>query len=999
MILGAVRARAAQSVMLLVLAGLLTAAAVAAPWYGLTVASRVAAADVAAAPAAQRVLTLQRQGTVQGGNAQASLTDFGRSVSDQLTITGATAILGAVRPMVYRPNTANAASSVMPVAYRDDLCSHVRLTGTCPAAAGDTAISGDAAKRLELKPGDPLPVRQSPGSDPLMLRVTAVYEIDDASSAYWSNPAYRAQASLDPVFTALATFNAPELSTPVFVTDIEVPEPLMRGDNGYRLGEVVSAARPELIAAGTEITDPTRDLLRRIGDDRTSVLLGVLIALGQVLLLGWAALGLAGRATLPGRRDDVGLLKLRGNTRGGMLRMTSGQHLPPLAAGVLAGVPIGVVAGRLLAGGLPVRSELWLALLGTLAAAITVLVVAMLVLVAVDAAMLRLPIATLLRRASPKRRGRAADVLDLILIALAAAAIYQARSGDQPTGLGVVAPTLTVLAIALVLARLLRSGTEWAGGLAVRQGRLRSGLAAVQVSRQPAADRVFVLVATAVAMLALGAGSLTAADQDRVARAGVELGAERVLTVGAGSTTAFLAAVRKADPDGRTAMAVVADLNSNPPILAVDSSRLAAVARWRADFGPQLALPTAIAQARPPAPLPLITSDRLELRLRNGRPLPALLTATLQQEKDGATVEAKFDNIGVGEQTVTARVPACAVAPGCRFVRFQLATPVTETGRPAPGPLVVEGLRQLGPDRQILGPEQLGDVKRWFTDISGVALELAMTGGKLSMTAGDTRGQTPGDRVYAAEAPRPLPVVLAGPAPEEWRFDDPSSPRFGAGENPVTVVADVAVLPVLGNAGMMVDLDAARRTAADANLVGVYQVWLAPGASDAIVDRLREAGLTVVSDRTTADREEQLAAQGGAAAARFGLLTVVIGLLLAAGAVGVTAAADRDSYAAQLRSLRVQGLSEPSAVAAGYLGVAALMVVGLLAGILAARLAVPIVDLTAPPFGDGWRVLRPPGPLAWAALGVAALVAAATLAVTGVLSARPLARKVRGDAR
>ena len=999
MILGAVRARVAQSLMLLVLAGLLTTAAVAGPWYGLTVASRVAAADVAAAPAAQRVLSMQRQGTVQGGDARASLTEFGRSVSDQLTITGATPLLGATRPMVYRSNALNAASSAIPVAYRDDFCGHVRLTGTCPAAAGDAAISGETAKRLKLEPGEPIPVRQSPGAEPVPLRVTAVYELDDPTSAYWANPAYRAQASLDPIFTVLESFNAQQLATPVFVTDIEVPEPLLRGDNGYNLRRVVSAARPELIAAGTEVTDPTRDLLRQVGDDRTSVLLGVLVALGQVLVLGWAALGLAGRATLPGRRDDAGLLKLRGNTRGGMLRMISGQHLPPLAAGVVLGVPIGFLAGWQLAGGLPVRSELWLALLGTLAAAVIVLLVAMLVMVAVDAVMLRLPIATLLRRAAAKRRGRAADILDLILLALAAAAIYQARSGDRPTGLGVVAPALTALAIALVLARLLRSVTEWAGGLAVRQGRLRTGLAAVQVSRQPAADRVFVLVATAVAMLALGAGSLAAADRDRIDRAGVELGAERVLTVGAGSTTEFLAAVRKADPDGRTAMAALVDFNSNPPILAVDSSRLAAVAGWRAEFGPQTALPAAIADARPPAPLPLITGDRLELRVRNGRPLPALLTVTMQQEKDGATVEAKFDNIPPGEQIVTARVPECAVAPGCRFVRFQLSTPITETGKPTPGPVVIEGLRQLGPDRQILGPEQLGDVKRWFTDITGVALELSTTGGKLTMTAGDTRGQTAGDRVYAAEVPRPLPVVLAGPPPQEWRFDDASSPRFGAGENPMAVVADVPVLPVLGNAGMMVDLDAARRTAADANLVGAYQVWLAPGASDAVVDRLRDAGLTVVSDRTTADREEQLAAQGGAAAARFGLLTVIIALLLAAGAVGVTAASDRDAYAAQLRSLRVQGLSEPSAVAAGYLGIAALVVVGLIAGLLAAELAVPIVDLAAPPFGDGWRVVPPPGPLGWAALGLAALAAAVTLAVTGVLSARPLARKVRGGLR
>jgi len=59
-IVGAVRARGPQSAMVLILAALLAAAAAAAPWYGLAVASRVATADVAAAPAAQRVVSVRR---------------------------------------------------------------------------------------------------------------------------------------------------------------------------------------------------------------------------------------------------------------------------------------------------------------------------------------------------------------------------------------------------------------------------------------------------------------------------------------------------------------------------------------------------------------------------------------------------------------------------------------------------------------------------------------------------------------------------------------------------------------------------------------------------------------------------------------------------------------------------------------------------------------------------------------------------------------------------
>ncbi|MEV6495374.1 ABC transporter permease, partial [Actinoplanes sp. NPDC051633] len=430
------------------------------------------------------------------------------------------------------------------------------------------------------------------------------------------------------------------------------------------------------------------------------------------------------------------------------------------------------------------------------------------------------------------------------------------------------------------------------------------------------------------------------------------------------------------------------------PVLSVDSDRLAAVARWRSEYGPVTALTDAVRAARLPAALPLITGGSLELRARNGRTAPAQITAVLQHEGTGAAVEAVFRNVRPGQSTVTTSVRGCAVAPGCRLVRWQITIPVDRDGTP----ITLLDLRQRGPDAEIAGPAVLGDVSRWYPDVSGVALQLTAGRDGLTMVAPDPGEAAAGDKVYAADAARPLPVVLAGRPPEEWRFDDPVSARFGVQPAPVRVVGTAAVLPVVGAQGMLADLDTVRRYAADAEAGGDFQVWLAAGAPPSIVDKLRAAGLTVTADRSTAQRSAALAERGEVAGARFGLLTALAALLIAAAAVAVSATADREPFAEQLRALRVQGLTERAAVGAAYAGTLAPIAAALAGGVLTAVLAVRIAGVTAPRFTDGWRVVAAPAALGATPLAVAVLTAAVVLALTGWAAVRALTRRIRdGD--
>jgi hypothetical protein len=317
-----------------------------------------------------------------------------------------------------------------------------------------------------------------------------------------------------------------------------------------------------------------------------------------------------------------------------------------------------------------------------------------------------------------------------------------------------------------------------------------------------------------------------------------------------------------------------------------------------------------------------------------------------------------------------------------------------------PEPISVRGLQQLDPPGVILDPARLADIARWRSGTTGVALDLTASGGALTLAldAGQDRLQERGTTAYAVDTVLPLPVVLAGAAPEGWQFGEPTLLSLGSEPTPVRVVRTVAALPVVGRGGGLADLDATRRVIGDATPPGEFQVWLAPGAPPGIVGALTRAGLTVATDETVGDRTAHLAGQAPAVVTRFSLIAGAVVLLLAAAAVGVAGAVDRRSRLEQLRALRVQGLPGRVAVVTAYAGIAAPILAGLAAGLASAALARPLVRITLPPFTDGWDVLPAPSALGLAPLALAGLIALLALGLTGWLAVLPLTRRLRREA-
>jgi hypothetical protein len=616
---------------------------------------------------------------------------------------------------------------------------------------------------------------------------------------------------------------------------------------------------------------------------------------------------------------------------------------------------------------------------------------------------LRSPVVALLRRVPPRHRGWRAEVFDLVVVVVAVAGVYQghadlARAGEA-SFLALLAPGLVGLAAALVIARILPWLAGIVGRSAVANGRAGAALAALHLARRPGTQRVFavlVVSASVVSTTTLFWHTATRAWSDRAVQA---VGAHRVLTVQAATSTALLAAVRDADPEGRHAMAAArtAGPDVEDRVLAVDTSRLAAVVDLPASYG----LPDPAALARllhPPSPDPLAVLDG-PITVDAGGPAdlgPAYAVTLRLQVADRAGRLLAVD-IGPLEQprrTYTGEVAGCA--GGCRLISIELVSPA-RIRESLGGSVEVHGIAQG--DGEIASAALLGDISRWRPPAGAVGVGTVLRAGdgvlRVSLFTGPMpNSQRVDPRVFVVDAPTPLPVVLAGARPEAGRAGDERITVLGTERVAFQVVATAAVLPRLGDVGVLADLEYAQRLLGRAGEAASLEVWLSPDAPAGVVDDLAGRGVQVIHEDTRAAAVNRLAEQGPGVALRFQLFAAGIVLLLAAGTIVVTAAVERHPRVEELTALRAQGLDAASVRVAAYAGPAVMVAGGLLTGLVAAVAAGSIVTASMPVFADDWHLLpllTGPRPVP---LGLAGLAAVAVLGPAAMLGATRIARAV-----
>jgi hypothetical protein len=303
------------------------------------------------------------------------------------------------------------------------------------------------------------------------------------------------------------------------------------------------------------------------------------VAAAQVLLLCWFCLFLAVRHTAEERRPDIGMLKLRGASRWRVWALTVQQSGLPMLAGAVCGLgpwlPAALALVRWNSAGVPLADG---GLLSVAAAAVAVLGA----LAGGDrrrVALARHAVTGLLRRVPSRRSGWRADAVDLVVVLVALAGIYQAWSASAARSTRPPSRCSRRLSWRWPSAcsgrgRCRCSRREWAPHRCARGGRAwrwppstwpgdraRTGWWPCSWSRSRCSARPTL--------------AWQSSDAAAHRRATQELGAARVLTVTADTTDRVLNAVRTADPDGRYAMAAarVPGGTNVGLALAVDATR------------------------------------------------------------------------------------------------------------------------------------------------------------------------------------------------------------------------------------------------------------------------------------------------------------------------------------------------------------------------------------------------------------------------------------------
>lgn len=1027
--LGALRARRAQTAVLLLIAALVTAAAVAAPFFVLAASGSVATRDVSSAPAGQRLVTVYRELDTSAESAS-----FDRYLSDvrrDLALPGFDQVAGVSIVGVVTGTAGRAAS---PLAARDGVCARVVLRGACPTDAHDALLSTRTAADLGVGVGDQVRFASPTLDTPLSLRVSGLYQPREPTAPYWGTgrlladgvtdtarpaAADRPRGTPDAVFVSWDGMRASRIVGTTYTVDRIATPAALTARGAADVGQAVQDGQARLKADGYRVDTDLPDLIGQILRDQRSIQLGVPLGAGQLVLFGWYALFLAVSAGATDRRADIGLLKLRGLPRRRIWSLAFQQSALPVLAGLVPGGLLGWLVARLLAGGIADAGQLRLALLAAGGAAVGAVLGGLFTALVAERRTVRSDVVDLLRRtpggeapavgrSAGRRRYRGSRVrrgqlVDLTLAVLALAGVYQVHAGGQGDGLVALAPGLVAFAAGLLAARLLAPVAGRVARAGLGGGHLRATLTGTYLARRPNLDRLFALVAIAAALAGYAALAWGTAAAARHERAVQEVGADRVLTVEPVATGALLSAVRRADPSGRYAMAAVQTATTGTPaVLAVDSTRLAAVAAWSPRYGSTPA--RLVTLLHPPTPAPVaVVADRLrfDVTVTALGARPAYLAAILTGP-DGERVLAGYGPLTLGRHDYEAASAACATPPGCRLDGFALTGAPAVAGRPLDAPaagvdLVLHGVTGTG---TVLGTAELADRARWRPTSdptsTGPLLSTDPTGLRIALPTADrfTDRTRRDGQVLLVDAPTPVPVVLAGQLRDAGLLGDPTVDLLAATAVPIRVAAQVPVLPRLGRAGALVDLDYADRLAADGGGPRLSQVWLADGAPPAIVDRLRAAGLRMLGDETVGARQARYAASGPAAALRFQLLGAALAVVLAAASVVLVAAVEREPRAEELAALRHQGLASPAARSVAFGGYAWLTGAATLTGLLVAPVDRLVTGAILPLFTDDWRVLPPPGLLRAGAWAVAAAATVVVLGSAAGLAGYRLARRV-----
>src|SRR5690606_10821729 len=440
----------------------------AAPWFYGWARDAVAEANIAAAPAEQRVVTASGAVRYDPGAPELPTDVVRQRASEQLDVPGAETVLGAKLYTNMVAADGAGGSAGLYLSYRDGVCDQLRIEGRCATGDAEVMVSRAVAASLNLEIGDEVIFDAFRLPEPVSMTVSGIYEVADVQSPYWAGANLLAGPTgilstvvEDPAFVSESALFAAGPDGMDVDYHVVLPASAYLGGQ-IDLDRLLNDASLALRSASLDVESQAPRLLDQIRNDQRLVGLGVLAAAVQLVVLCWFALYLAVRHTSEDRRPDLGLLKLRGAAGWRVAAHTSLQSAIPMLGGAVLGWAVGFLGAAILArefAGLTqtTQTEPVLTLQLSLAASGVACLGALAAALTAESRALRTPVVGLLRRVPPRHRGWRADVVELVVVAVAAGGVYQGHadlaSGGEPSMLALLAPGLVALAVAVIVAR------------------------------------------------------------------------------------------------------------------------------------------------------------------------------------------------------------------------------------------------------------------------------------------------------------------------------------------------------------------------------------------------------------------------------------------------------------------------------------------------------------------------------------------------------------------
>lgn len=887
--------------------------------------------------------------------------------------------------------------------HRDGFCGQVVVVrGRCPEAADEVMVSSVDVDAWGFRVGGTI-TEASLSRQGSRFRVVGVYDVRDRRAPYW--------------FGLLPTGHSGwrDLEIPVADYFLTVPATFAAGapdpsgassDTGERewTGRLDLAADPAAVDAGslpalradtarlrdrvaqspdTSVLSTLEDTLDELDESRRSADATLLLVLAQIGALGLAILAMLVALWVGGRRHELGLGRLRGRPVRRLARDGTGHWSLLVLAGTLVGTLLGYAAALVARARWlptePVPQMSWLVAGSVLGTAVLAVGLGWARLRAAAAE----PVPDLLR-ATPARAGAGGSlVLDVVLLTVAGCALLVAL-GSSGGVLALLTPSLLAIAVALLVAHLLRRAAARAGRRWLPR-RTAGTLAAIQVARDPVLRSLLVVLCLAVSFSIFGTQLAASGDSNRNHRAEVETGAAAVGSTRTGLAS-MMAALDRIDPERRLVTPVVGTGTADDALglmlvepepfarIGYGARRAATARQWGRIAAPSV----------PPAELTGRTA-RVEVTSRlTGEGRVDLWLDYVDADSRGHTALLRTLPTDGRAHTTTVRAPVRCTET-CRLVRWEIAPNGSARGEITVRPA---------------DPLRVADWRPVLQEQAGYRLDLsAAPGGAMTMrfTAG-------GWELAAQHASIPvtLPALLAERTPSGQDPAEDAQVSLPSG--------DVGQLRFVGRLGdatprelegvALADLADVTRSGTDRQSSDTsVQLWFsAAGARrlDTLLPELRRAGLPVTLEGTAAGARSSYAMTPEALAGRVTPAAGVLAAVLALLGLALSVASRWRTRSHDLAALEVVGVPRAAlrraTLGAQLVVVAVAVVAGTACGLVGYRLAVgkvPLYAVPEPAIHSDFAISWPLAVLVVAALAVILLATAAGTARWLLRRARP----------